>query len=304
MNTFNTRVAPSPTGHFHLGTARTAYHNWLAARATGGKFILRIDDTDQNRNNDAYVDLIYTALDWLGIDYDSTFKQSDKIQHYKDVAIALVDAGMATYDGAAIRLKTSYTLDSWSDFTSKTIPITNKDADFANNLVLIKSDGYPTYNFATIVDDIDTDINLIIRGADHIANTSKQVFVLQALSDLNYKNASRNNMSFCHVGLIMVKDPDTQKMIKLSKRNSASNLMAYKDDGYLPDAVLNAVLRLGWAHKDPMFDKNHPIVDKDLAKQLFFQGNLKFANCSFDPAKLISLDKAFKKLNTTNGMKP
>lgn len=297
MNTFNTRVAPSPTGHFHLGTARTAYHNWLAARSTGGKFILRIDDTDQNRNNDAYVDLIYTALDWLGIDYDYTFRQSDKIKHYKDIAIALVDAGMAVYDGDAIRLKTSYTLDKWTDFTNKVIPITNKDADFANNLVLIKSDGYPTYNFATIVDDVDTDINLVIRGADHIANTSKQVFVLQALADLKYKNASRNNMAFCHVGLIMVKDPITQKMIKLSKRNAASNLMAYKDNDYLPDAVLNAVLRLGWAHKDAMFDKIHPTVNKDLAKQLFFQGNLKFANCSFDPAKLISLDKAFKKLS-------
>lgn len=297
MNTFNTRVAPSPTGHFHLGTARTAYHNWLAARSTGGKFILRIDDTDQNRNNDDYVNLIYTALDWLGIDYDDTFKQSDRLKHYKDVAIALMDAGMAVKDGDAIRLKTDYALSSWTDFTCKTIPITDKDAGFANNLVLIKSDGYPTYNFASIVDDIDTNINLVIRGADHISNTSKQVFVIQALSDLKYKNASLNNISFCHVGLIMVKDPNTQKMIKLSKRNTASNLMDYKANGYLPDAVLNAVLRLGWAHKDPMFDRNYPTVNKDLAKQIFFQGNMKFANCSFDPAKLISLDKAFKKLS-------
>lgn len=294
MNIFNTRVAPSPTGHFHLGTARTAYHNWLAARASGGKFILRIDDTDQNRNNDDYVTLIYNALDWLGIDYDYTFKQSDRIQHYKDVALQLIDNGMAVLDGFAIRLNANFILDHWTDFYGKKIPITNKDYDFSKNLVLIKSDGFPTYNFSSIVDDIDYNINLIIRGSDHISNTSKQMFVLHALNMMNYGGKKDHYLDFCHVGLIMVKDPDTGKQIKLSKRNSASNLMDYKDSGFVPDAILNAVLKLGWAHKDPNFDRDYPLIDKNTAKKFFFDGNLKTTNCSFDVNKLNFLNKKFK----------
>lgn len=296
MNIFNTRVAPSPTGHFHLGTARTAYHNWLAARASGGQFILRIDDTDQNRNNDDYVTLIYNALDWLGIDYDHTFKQSDRIQHYKDVALQLIDNGMAIFDGDAIRLNADFTLDHWSDFYGKKIPITDKDYDFSKNLVLIKSDGFPTYNFSSIVDDIDYNINLIIRGSDHISNTSKQMFVVHALNMINYGGKNDHHLDFCHVGLIMVKDPDTGKQVKLSKRNSASNLMDYKDNGFVPDAILNAVLKLGWAHKDPNFDRDYPLIDKHTAKKFFFDGNLKTTNCSFDVNKLNFLNKKFKLL--------
>lgn len=294
MNIFNTRVAPSPTGHFHLGTARTAYHNWLAARASGGKFILRIDDTDQNRNNDDYVTLIYNALDWLGIDYDDTFKQSDRIQHYKDVALLLIDNGMAVFDGSAIRLNVNFTLDHWKDFYGNKIAITDKDYDFSRNLVLIKSDGFPTYNFSSIVDDIDSNINLIIRGSDHISNTSKQMFVLHALNMINYGGKKNHYLDFCHVGLIMVKDPDTGKQVKLSKRNSASNLMDYKDSGFVPDAILNAVLKLGWAHKDPNFDRDYPLIDKNTAKKFFFDGNLKTTNCSFDVNKLNFLNKKFK----------
>lgn len=294
MNIFNTRVAPSPTGHFHLGTARTAYHNWLAARASGGKFILRIDDTDQNRNNDDYVTLIYNALDWLGIDYDDTFKQSDRIQHYKDVALLLIDNGMAVFDGSAIRLNVNFTLDHWKDFYGQKIAITDKDYDFSRNLVLIKSDGFPTYNFSSIVDDIDSNINLIIRGSDHISNTSKQMFVLHALNMINYGGKKDHYLDFCHVGLIMVKDPDTGKQVKLSKRNSASNLMDYKDSGFVPDAILNAVLKLGWAHKDPNFDRDYPLIDKNTAKKFFFDGNLKTTNCSFDVNKLNFLNKKFK----------
>lgn len=294
MKTYNTRVAPSPTGHFHLGTARTAYHNWLAARATGGKFILRIDDTDQNRNNDDYVKLIYIALDWLGIDFDDTFKQSDRISHYKDIAVQLIDKNLANWDGDAIRLNANFDLNSWNDFYGKKIPITSKDSDFAKNLVLIKSDGYPTYNFSSIVDDIDSGINLVIRGSDHISNTSKQMFVLQALNDINYAGSVNHTIDFCHVGLIMVKDIDTGKQVKLSKRNSASNLMDYKDNDFLPDAILNAVLKLGWAHKDANFDRDYPIISKDIAKKYFFDGNLKTSNCSFDVNKLNFLNKKFK----------
>lgn len=290
---YNTRIAPSPTGFFHLGTARVAYHNWLMARATGGKFIVRIDDTDNKRNDNDYVDLIYSALKWLGIDYDDTFTQSSRTAHYKSVADLLLSKGLAVRDGDAIRLNSTYVLDSWSDFNGDVIKVSQNDIDFAQKQVLIKSDGTPIYHFASIIDDLDTDINLVMRGADHLSNTSKQLFILKALIDAGYTNKSMSDIAFSHVGLIMVKD-DQNKMIKLSKRNKVASLMHYKDNGVLPQSVLNAVLRLGWAHKDPNFDRSYPLVDKDDAIKNILGGNFKIKNATFDVDKLHSLDKKFK----------
>lgn len=290
---FNTRIAPSPTGFFHLGTARVAYHNWLMARATNGKFIVRIDDTDNNRNNDAYVDLIYSALDWLGLDYDDTFKQSSKFDDYRDGADLLLLKGFAQVDGDAIRLKSDYILDTWKDFNGDTIKISQDDVKFAQNQVLIKSDKTPTYHFASMMDDVDTDINLVMRGADHLSNTSKQLFILKALIDSGYTDKLLSDISFSHVGLIMVANPD-KKMIKLSKRDSVASLMHYKDNGFLPQSVLNSVLRLGWAHKDPNFDKKFPLLDKTDALDHILGGNFKIKNAGFDVDKLTSLDKKFK----------
>jgi glutamyl-tRNA synthetase len=287
MKTYNTRVAPSPTGFFHLGTARTAYHNWLAAKASGGKFILRIDDTDNNRNNDGYTKVIFQSMDWLKIDYDITFTQSSRKNHYMDVANMLVQHDLAFHDDGAIRLKTNYLISDWNDFNANTMAVSQKDNDTSNNLVIIKSDGTPTYHFACVVDDIDYDINLIIRGADHISNTIKQIFIFKALAQINYPKADLP-VDFSHVGLIMYKGK------KMSKRDGASNLMLYKDNNYNPDAILNFILKLGWSHPDPQFDSKNPLINKDLAKQIFFDGKLRAANCSFDQNRLDWLNKKYR----------
>lgn len=292
---YNTRIAPSPTGFFHLGTARVAYHNWLMARATGGKFIVRIDDTDDNRNDQAYVDLIYKSLDWLGLDYDGTFTQSSRFKHHKDVAYLLLDKGLAQKDGDAIRLKTDYVLSTWKDMTDVTVKVSADDVKFAQNQVILKSNQSPIYHFASIVDDVDTDINLILRGADHISNTGKQLYILKALADAGYNNADMSMFNFCHVGLITVPD-DNGKMIKLSKRDKRASFTQYQDDGYTKDAILNAVLRLGWAHTDPNFDKHQPLVNVDDALKFILQGKFKNKNAAFDLNKMNSLDKKYKNL--------
>lgn len=292
---YNTRIAPSPTGFFHLGTARVAYHNWLMARATGGKFIVRIDDTDDNRNDQAYVDLIYKSLDWLGLNYDDTFTQSSRFAHHKDVAYLLLDKGFAQKDGDAIRLKTDYVLSTWKDMTDVTVKVSADDMKFAQNQVILKSNQSPIYHFASIVDDVDTDINLILRGADHISNTSKQLYILKALADAGYNNAQLDMFQFCHVGLITVPD-DTGKMVKLSKRDKRASFTQYQVDGYSKDAILNAVLRLGWAHSDPNFDKIQPLVNVDDALKFVLQGKFKNKNAAFDLSKMNSLDKKYKAL--------
>lgn len=144
----NTRIAPSPTGTMHLGTARTAYFNWLAARSTGGKFILRIDDTDLARNDDAHVDVIYDTMSWLGLDFDITFRQSQRLKRYADMADAMVDAGYAIRKDDAVFFR-SYDLtpiDVWTDSICGIIKCDNS-LDGIDKMVLIKSDGMPSYHF-------------------------------------------------------------------------------------------------------------------------------------------------------------
>lgn len=285
MQVYNTRVAPSPTGFFHLGTARTAYHNWLAANGSGGKFILRIDDTDTARNNDSYVDVIYQAMNWLGLDFTYTFKQSSRIAHYQGVADSLVKHDLARHDDGAIRLDTQNLLPHWFDIYKNKINVSDKDIQIGNSIVLIKSDGMPTYHFASVVDDIDHDINFIIRGADHISNTSKQIFIIKALHQAFYPKADKT-IDFAHVGLIMINGK------KMSKRDGDSNLLLYKDT-YKVGAILNFILKLGWSHPDANFDAKNPIVNKDLAKDIFLDGKLKSANCSFDKNKLDWFNKKY-----------
>lgn len=301
---YNTRIAPSPTGFFHLGTARVAYHNWLMARATGGKFLVRIDDTDAARNDDKYVDLIYQSLDWLGLDFDDTFKQSSRFTHHKDVAQLLLDKGLAVYDQDAIRLNTDFVIDAWCDYKGNKTSISKDNIDFAQSQILVKSNQTPIYHFASIVDDIDSDINLILRGSDHVANTSKQIFILKALCDAGYKNANYDSLKFCHVGLIVVQDGVTKKMVKLSKRDNRASLMHYKDNDYNAQSVLNAVLKLGWSHPDANFDKHQPLVDKDVALQSILQGDFKIKNATFDLDKLNWLDKKYKVRAQQNTNKP
>lgn len=282
---YTTRIAPSPTGFLHLGTARTAYFCWLAARASGGRFLLRIDDTDASRNDDAFVDVIYRAMDYLGLDHDATFRQSDRRDRYAQVAADLVAKGRAVHRDGAIFLNHPLSLNpgltAVADAAVGSIPVTQADHDFVANMVLIKSDGMATYHFASVVDDIDTGINYVIRGADHISNTVKQVALYRALDALLPK--------YAHVGLLH--DQATGK--KLSKSTGARSLLDYQSDGIDPGAMLNFLLRMGWGPK--VDDKSTATITRDRALQLFLDGgNLRGSSAKADWQKLAALDRKYK----------
>lgn len=284
-----TRIAPSPTGYFHLGTARTALFSWLAARASGGRFLLRIDDTDASRNNDAFLAVIYQAMDYLGLDYDATFKQSDRRDRYAQVAADLVAKGRAVHRDGAVFLSHPLVLNpgftSVADAAVGSIPVTQADHDFVVNMVLLKSDGMATYHFASVVDDIDTGVNFVIRGADHISNTVKQAALYLALDAPLPK--------YAHVGLLH--DQLTGK--KLSKSTGAKSLLDYQADGIHPDAMCNFLLRMGWGPK--VDDKTTALITRDRALQLFLDGgNLRAASAKADFQKLAALDRRYKGTKT------
>jgi glutamyl-tRNA synthetase len=275
---FNTRIAPSPTGDMHIGTARTAYFNWLAARASGGKFLLRIDDTDLKRSNPDYVKVITDTLDWMGLDYDYMAYQSNHFVRYEEVAETLLRDGKAVRDGDCIRLKASAAVGVWQDEVGGDMKVTSDDLEYANNMVLMKSDGSPTYNFATVVDDIDLNINYIIRGVDHINNTSKQIVLFDLLGE---------RPKFAHVGLIC------EKGKPLSKRDGASSMLHYKANGYDPDAMLNYLARMGWG--PVVDDKTTAVLPKDRMRELFLTGgNMRSAYSNIDQSKLDSFDRKYK----------
>ena len=278
---------------FHLGTARTAYFNWLAAKASGGKFILRIDDTDANRNDPDAVKVIYDSMAWLGLDYDVTFNQLDYGYRYEAAADYLVSIGVAYRDGNAVRLKLSdYLPDSWTDMLAGTVKINDNDRKLIDGLVLMKSDGMPTYNFATVFDDIDHGVNLIIRGTDHTANTAKQIAIYRALSHYFTLNVAPAIPAYAHVGLI------TMNKKKLSKRDAAVSLLDYRDKGIHPDAMLNFMLRLGWSPSDPNFDKKHSLITRDMAVDMFFKdGSMRNSPAGMDLAKLDWYDRRYKAIS-------
>lgn len=274
-----TRVAPSPTGNgiVHIGTLRQIYHNWLFARANKGKFIYRIDDTDLERSSPEIVDKLYEAIDWLGLDYDETFKQSDKFDRYIEVAGGLVKDGLAVHDDGCIRMSGVVLDCSWVDEITGDKVDNEQIRDFSSNQVLIKSDGSPVYNFCSAVDDIESDITDVIRGVDHISNTYKQAYVYRALG----KHLPR----YHHVGLIC---HSTGK--KLSKRDSDSMDLS----GVNRDAILNYILRLGWSPREDTKDNN--IINKEKALSLFInQGSLKASNAKIDLNKLKYYEKYYNR---------
>jgi glutamyl-tRNA synthetase len=284
---YNTRIAPSPTGNMHIGTARTAYFNWLASKASGGRFILRIDDTDQKRNDPAYTQVILDTMKWLGLDYDELVYQSHRFELYKTTANKLANDGWAkSQDGAMIftleqRRKEGYIFSpSWKDEIAGDIKITSNDLDNMEGMVLIKNDGSPSYNFCSIVDDLNLGINFIIRGVDHITNTAKQVILWDILSQ-------NERPKFAHVGLICV---DGKPM---SKRDGASSMLNYMNAGYDPDGMLNFLARLGWSPtKD---DKTTSILTKEQMIEMFFSsGKMKNSSAGFDVNKLESFDRKYK----------
>ncbi|MNR71443.1 Glutamate--tRNA ligase [compost metagenome] len=281
MTAYNTRIAPSPSGYYHLGTARTAYFNWLAARASGGKFILRIDDTNTAKSQDQFVDIIYQAMDYLRLDFDLTFKQSDRLARYNQVVDQLLAAGKAYRADGAVFLRHDLDQHSFQDRALGTIKVTKLDLDFIKDMVLVKSDGMPTYHFANVVDDIDHDVNLVIRGNDHTNNTLKQVALYEAIGGVVPQ--------YAHIGLLC--DMKTGK--KLSKSDGAKSLLDYQADGIDPDAMCNFLLRMGWGPK--VDDKSTAVLPRDRAMAIFLDGgNLRGAHSKVDFAMLASFDKKYK----------
>jgi glutamyl-tRNA synthetase len=290
MVRYHTRIAPSPSGHFHLGTARTALFNYLAARATGGTFLLRIDDTNTEKSQDAFVDVIYRAMDYLGLNYDLTFKQSDRLDRYNEVIDLMIREGRAEARDGAVFLTHDLLSDSFYDTAiQRDVKVTKLDLDFIQNMVLRKSDGMPTYHFANVVDDIDYGINFIIRGNDHTNNTMKQVALYEAIHGA--EGTQVRLPKYAHIGLLL--DLTTGK--KLSKSDGATSLLDYQAQGIDPDAMNNFLLRLGWGPK--VDDNTTALLPRDRALELFLNGgNLRGVHSKVDFAKLTSFDKKYKHL--------
>ncbi|HHT9138706.1 MAG TPA: glutamate--tRNA ligase [Candidatus Wunengus sp. YC60] len=231
------RFAPSPTGYLHIGGARTALFNWLFARHNKGIFLLRIEDTDQQRSTDEATQAILDSMKWLGLDWDEgPYFQSQRLSIYKQHAEKLVAQGKAFYDTdeegrKAIRFKMQDGVTEINDLIHGAITF---DASLIEDFVILKADGFPTYNFACVVDDAEMEITHIIRGDDHISNTPKQIALYNAFG---FKMPE-----FAHIPMILGEDGS-----RLSKRHGATSVTEYRDKGYLPHALVNFLALLGWS---------------------------------------------------------
>jgi len=284
MVKIRTRFPPSPTGYLHIGGARTALFNWLFARQQGGVFVLRIEDTDQARSTDDATRAILESLEWLGLDWDEgPFFQSQRNEIYRQFISDLLSQGKAyycdcspellekkretaraegrkpKYDGtcrekglgpgpqAVVRLKNPQTgTTGFDDLIRGPIVFPNEELD---DLILARSDGSPTYHLAVVVDDITMEITHVIRGDDHINNTPRQIQIYQALG--------RPLPFFAHVPMILGTDKT-----RLSKRHGATSVMDYQEMGYLPQALINYLVRLGWAHGDEEIFSREEMIQK------------------------------------------
>ncbi|MDD2654461.1 MAG: glutamate--tRNA ligase family protein, partial [Candidatus Omnitrophica bacterium] len=242
------RFAPSPTGNLHIGGARTALFNWLYAKSQKGQFILRIEDTDAKRSAQQYLDEILFSLKWLGFDWDEIYYQSKRQDIYKEYAGKLVKEAKATHSEGAIIYTVPERKIKVYDLIRGEIEF---DAEDIKDQVLMKSDGTPTYNFACVVDDATMNITHVIRGDDHISNTPKQIMLYEALGF--------NLPKFAHLPLILGKDGG-----RLSKRTGATAISEYRNMGYLPEALVNYLMLLGWSP-----DANQEIVPIERAIKNF-----------------------------------
>ncbi len=313
-----TRIAPSPTGFLHLGTARTALYSWAYARHHGGKFVLRIEDTDVARSTQDSVDQILASMHWLGLDYDEgPIYQMQRLARYSEVAEKLIAEGKAyrcystpeeleatreakrargekaLYDGRW-RPAPGKTLPSipagvapvvrfcnppdgdvtWNDLVKGPITINNREID---DLIIMRTDGVPTYNFAVVVDDWDMQISHVFRGDEHINNTPWQINIFNALGV--------PLPQFGHCPVILGDDGQ-----KLSKRRGAVSVTAYEEGGYLPEAMLNYLARLGWSHGDDELFTRVQLVS-------WFDGShLNRSPAQWDPAKLLWVNAQYMKL--------
>ena len=285
-----TRFAPSPTGYLHLGGARTALFCWAYSRRHGGQFILRIEDTDLERSTEESKQAILEGMRWLGIDWDEgPVYQMQRVARYREVAERLIREGHAyycycskeeldamreaqrargekpRYDGRwrdstatppagvtpVVRFKTPLAGEvEFDDLVKGPIVVSNTELD---DLVILRADGVPTYNFGVVVDDIDMNITHVIRGDDHVNNTPRQINIFRALG--------AELPEFAHVPMILGADGE-----RLSKRHGAVSVMQYRDDGYIPEAMINYLARLGWSHGDEeVFTKAQLVEWFDLA---------------------------------------
>lgn len=301
------RFAPSPTGALHIGGVRTAIFNWLFARHHNGKFILRIEDTDRTRSTEESIAEILDAMKWLGLDLDEgPFRQSDRLSIYQTYAQKLLGLGKVykcyctqdelerrrkeaekqgkvyRYEGTCRNLKSPPSDKPYAirlmtpevggievqDLIRGTIVFDAKEID---DFIIQKTDGFPTYNFAVVIDDATMDITHVIRGDDHIANTPKQVLV--------YKALSQEIPEFAHVSTILGSDK-----AKLSKRHGATSVIAYREMGYLPEALVNFLARLGWSYGDQEIFSKEELIEK------FTLENVGKSPAVFNPEKLLWLN--------------
>ena len=260
------RFAPSPTGYLHVGGARTALFDWLFARQHNGTFILRIEDTDVERSSEEMTRGILDAMTWLGLHWDEgPYFQSKRLDLYRELAERLVSGGHAYLDEGAIRFRVPEGRVTYQDAVFGEISV---ESDTIENFVLLRSDKHPTYHLSVVVDDIDMRISHVIRGADHISNTPKQILLYRALG--------ASLPVFAHLPLIL--GPDKTR---LSKRHGATSVSAYQEQGILPEAMRNFLALLGWApgNDQETFD------DEALIQAFSLQGISK-ANAVFNPEKL------------------
>ncbi len=316
MPEVRTRFAPSPTGYLHIGGARTALFNYLYARHCGGKFILRIEDTDRQRSTPEAIDAILRSMEWLQLEWDEgPFYQTERMENYRERIQALLDAGDAypcvctpetlnakreaalaekrkpMYDGTcrpaerkAVPLPEGvpYTIRFRSPESGATV-VDDKvkgrvefDNTELDDLILVRSDGTPTYNFCVVCDDIDMGITHIIRGDDHLSNTPRQMQL--------YRTLGSEPPVFAHVPLILGEDKK-----RLSKRHGATSVTAYRDMGYYPEALNNYLVRLGWSHGDQEIFDGREMVEK------FDIDAVGKSSAVFNPEKLLWLNAHYLK---------
>ncbi|HJQ63856.1 MAG TPA: glutamate--tRNA ligase [Burkholderiales bacterium] len=312
-----TRFAPSPTGYLHIGGARTALFCWAYAKRHGGTFILRIEDTDRERSTQQSVQAILDSMAWLGLDFEGPYFQMERLDRYRAIAEELVREDKAyycyaskeelealreaqrargdkpRYDGRwrpevaqlqnrmppggvqpVIRFRNpDHGEVTFNDLVKGPITVSNEELD---DLVILRADGIPTYNFGVVVDDIDMAITHVIRGDDHVNNTPRQINIYRALGAEVPK--------FAHVPMILGQDGE-----RLSKRHGAVSVMQYRDDGYLPEALLNYLARLGWSHGDEeKFSRDQMIEWFDLE-------HISKSPARFNPEKLAWLNQQYIK---------
>ncbi|MBU1191197.1 MAG: glutamate--tRNA ligase [Gammaproteobacteria bacterium] len=311
--TVRTRFAPSPTGYLHIGGARTALFSWLYARKHGGQFILRIEDTDLERSTEESVNAILEGMTWLGLEYDEgPFYQTKRFDRYAVIIEQLIDTGHAykcycskerleklreeqmankekpRYDGHCRDGATPPSADApyvirfrnpqegevvVDDLIRGRVVFQNTELD---DLIIARTDGTPTYNLTVVVDDADMDITHVIRGDDHLNNTPRQINILRALG--------ATPPSYSHVPMILGADGK-----RLSKRHGAVSVMQYREEGYLPEALLNYLARLGWSHGD------QEIFSIDEMIELFDVKDVNKSASSFNPDKLLWLSQHYIK---------